>query len=209
MSTASCPSCGAPVEFRNKASLWVVCEHCTTMSVRRDLNLETVGKVAALKEDGSPVQLGTRGNYRGKRFEVVGRIQLQYGRGYWNEWFLDFEDGTNGWLGEAQGDYAVSFVREAGGALPAFASLSPGMSVKVAGAAWEVQDIESARCVSGQGELPFGFEGGYEAPVVDLSGADGKFATLDYSEQPPLVFVGEWLDFDALGFADLREVEDW
>ncbi len=209
MLEASCPSCGAPLQFKNKASLWVICGHCDAMALRKDMDLEAVGKVAHLQDDGSPIQLETRGEYKGKRFEVIGRIQLQYPQGFWNEWFLDFEDGRNGWLGEAQGDYAVSFLIDNPGTLPGHGELKPGMSLSIASSPMEVRDIQTSRCISGEGELPFQVRGGYEAPVADLSGQEGKFATVDYSEEPPIVFVGEYVEFDDLRFVGLREFEDW
>ena len=43
----------------------------------------------------------------------------------------------------------------------------------------------------------------------DLGSEDGKFATLDYSEDPPLVFLGEYVDFDSLKMTGLREFEGW
>ncbi|MBI3893105.1 MAG: DUF4178 domain-containing protein [Candidatus Wallbacteria bacterium] len=209
MRKASCPSCGAELEFRNAASLWIVCDHCGTMAVRHDVDLEAVGKVAQLKSDGSPVQLGTRGVFRKKGFEVVGRIQLEYPQGFWNEWFLSFADGSSGWLGEAQGDYAVSWLAKQALRLPAFENLSPGATLSIDGVEMEVRDLQRARCISGQGELPFEVRGGYEAPVADLVGPGSRFATIDFSEEPPLVFTGEYADFDELKLTDLKEIEGW
>ncbi len=206
---ASCPSCGGPLEFKNAGSHWIVCEHCGTLAVRKDVDLEAVGKVAALHQDGSPVQLGTRGKFRGLGFEVVGRLQLQYPQGFWNEWYLAFGDGTDGWLGETQGSYAVSRLAKRQVRVPAFAQLSPGASVGVDGLTLEVKDLQKARCISGEGELPFEVRGGYEAPVADLVGPGARFGTIDYSEEPPLVFVGEHVEFDELKLTNLREIEGW
>jgi hypothetical protein len=36
-----------------------------------------------------------------------------------------------------------------------------------------------------------------------------RFATVDYSESPPLFFTGEFVDFDALALAGLREFDGW
>ncbi len=46
-------------------------------------------------------------------------------------------------------------------------------------------------------------------PVADLQGDDSSFATLDYSEEPPLVFLGEYVEFDALQLSGLREFDGW
>jgi len=87
-----CPSCGAPVVFQSAASVLAVCEYCGSTLVRHDLDLENVGKMAQLQADGSPLQLRAEGRYRGDSFTVVGRIQLRFEKGLWNEWHLLFND---------------------------------------------------------------------------------------------------------------------
>ena len=110
MVKVNCPSCGASVAFQSSVSILAVCEHCNSTLVRHDINVEDVGKMATLQIDGSPLQPGVLGEYKGVGFSVVGRIQLRYDRGIWNEWHLMFSDGRSGWLGEAGGTYAVSFL---------------------------------------------------------------------------------------------------
>ena len=209
MVTANCPSCGAPVQFKSAASILAVCEYCRSTLVRHDINVEDIGKMAELKLDGSPLQLGAQGRYRGINFVVVGRIQLRFDAGIWNEWHLFFDDGRSGWLGEAQGNYAVSFLTQVSGYVPPFDTLNVGKKVQLKGQWFEVQNLESAHCISGEGELPFKVGAGYDAPVADLLGEKNAFATLDYSEDTPLVFMGEHMEFDALHFSGLRQFDGW
>ena len=79
------------------------------MVVRRDLDVESIGTMAALPQDMSPFQIGTQGKFDGVGFGIIGRMKLSWENGYWNEWFIVSEDGRKGWLAEAQGFYAVSF----------------------------------------------------------------------------------------------------
>jgi len=209
MKSTACPSCGAPVQFQSAASILAVCEYCKSTLVRHDLNLEDIGKMAQLQTDGSPLQLRAEGKYRGVHFAIVGRIQLRFEQGLWNEWHLLFDDMRNGWLGEAQGTYAVSFVNAIREPVPGFASLQAGQGYKLDGRWFEVRDIQNALCIGGEGELPFRVGSGYEAPVADLQGDGSSFATLDYSEDPPLVFLGEYVEFDALHLSGLREIDGW
>src|SRR5437667_2570251 len=145
MAVVACPSCGASVDFKSAASILAVCEYCRSTLVRQDINVENIGKMAGLKLDGSPLQLAAQGRYRGVNFGVIGRIQLRYDRGIWNEWHLMFDDGRTGWLGEAQGMYAVSFLTKPSAPLPAFDTLKAGAKVQLKGQSFEVQNLESAR----------------------------------------------------------------
>jgi hypothetical protein len=209
MLKANCPSCGASISFQSTYSILAVCEHCNSTIVRHDLNVEDIGKMATLQVDASPIQIGTRGEYRGVSFSVVGRIQLRFDRGLWNEWHLMFGDGRSGWLGEAQGTYAVSFLEEVNAPLPGFEELKSRKKVVLQKRDFHVENVERARCIGGQGELPFRVAGGYDAPVADLVGEDGAFATIDYSEEHPLVFIGEYVEFDDLRLTNLREFDSW
>ena len=202
--SASCPSCGAPVVFKSAASVFAVCEYCQSTLVRHDQALEDIGKMAALVEDRSPLQLGAEGSYKGVHFALIGRIQLKYSQGLWNEWHLLFDDMRNGWLSEAGGEYVLTFSEHVQEQLPSFAELKIGQRFLLTGRPWTVSNIENAECVAGQGELPFTVGGGYPVPAIDLRNGT-SFATLDYSDTPPRLYVGEAVDFHALKMSNLRD----
>jgi len=201
---AHCPSCGAPVVFKSASSVFAVCEYCQSTLVRHDQNLEDIGKMAALVEDRSPLQLGAEGSYKGVHFALIGRIQIKYSQGIWNEWHLLFDDMRTGWLSEAGGEYVLTFAQFVAEALPQFDDLKIGQRFVLASQTWTVSNIENAECVAGQGELPFKVGAGYPVAAVDLRN-QASFATLDYSETPPLLFVGEAVDFSSLKMANLRD----
>ncbi|WP_428826625.1 DUF4178 domain-containing protein [Azonexus sp. IMCC34842] len=202
--TASCPSCGAPVVFQSASSVFAVCAYCQSTLVRHDQALEDIGKMAALVEDRSPLQLGAEGAYKGVHFALIGRIQIKYSQGLWNEWHLLFDDMRTGWLSEAGGEYVLTFAEFVADALPQFAELKIGERFVLASRTWTVSNIENAECVAGQGELPFKVGAGYPVAAVDLRNG-ANFATLDYSEVPPLFFVGEAVAFTSLKMTNLRD----
>ena len=209
MRTTNCPSCGAAITFQAAVSVLAVCDYCRSTVVRHDLDVRNLGRMAELQADGSVLQRGAEGVYRGVHFAVIGRVQLRYPEGLWNEWHLLFDDQRTGWLGEAQGHYAVSFVTAVAEPVPPFESLRPGQEVTLDGRPYQVADRQRAVCVAGEGELPFQVGPGYEAPVADLTGPAPACATLDYSETPPLVFIGEYIEFDALRLTGLRAIDGW
>ena len=204
MATANCPSCGAPVRFRGAASIVAICEFCRSTLVRQGTNLEDIGKMAEVVEDASPLQLGTEGRYKGVHFALIGRIQYRYESGAWNEWYCLFDDQRTGWLSDAMGKYLVTFLRRPR-ALPPLDALEPGRDVTLDGKPYQVANVERAQVIAGQGELPFKVGAGWEGSFVDLRGDDGAFATIDYSETPPLLFAGAELPFESFRFQNLRD----
>jgi len=177
-----CPGCGAQISFRAADSVLAVCEYCSTTSVRQGDSLARVGKMADLFDDHSPLSLGTIGVFEGRSFELVGRLQNRYSQGVWNEWRLVFDDGSIAWLSEDNASYSLSS-EQAPTPAPDFEQLNIGQELTFAGTVYRVTYKESATVIAGAGELPFVVGSGYKADVIDLRSADGKIATLDYSDR--------------------------
>src|SRR5688572_17086462 len=154
MLTLSCPSCGANVDFRSKASVFAVCGFCKSTLVRHDMDLENIGKMSDIQDDLTPLQLRTTGRYAERKFEIIGRLRIAYDGGFWNEWYTLFDGEKTGWLAEAQGFYAMCFAVSALGAPPR-AKMLPGVSISLdKETEYIVEDVRNVTCVYSEGELP-------------------------------------------------------
>jgi uncharacterized protein DUF4178 len=204
--TATCPNCGAQVVFRWSSSVQTVCEYCKSILVRTDVDLKKVGEVADLPPDSSPIQIGTEGSYNHKAFTAIGRIIYVYDQGNWNEWHLMLNDGTSGWLSDAQDEYAISFAAP-GRKLPDQCRVGDRLVWDNEG--YEVTAITKAHYRGVQGELPFQYWDKTDVIFADLRSLTGKFATIDYSDEQPALYLGEMVEFDALGLQNLRTFEGW
>jgi hypothetical protein len=192
---ANCPSCGAPIVFKLGSSIVVVCEYCNSAIARKDRNLADLGKVSDLVDTRSPLEIGTPGYFEGVPFTLTGRAQLRHpAGGIWDEWYAALEDGRWGWLAEAQGRFFMTFRRKIRGSnlLPTFDELRPGDSVVVPGSSnrFVVDEKDVATTAGARGEIPYELISGERRTFVDLSGDNAAFATIDYGEQPPALFVG-------------------
>ncbi len=205
----NCPQCGARIEFKFSSAVQTVCESCKSILVRHDVDLTRVGEVADLPPDVSPIQMGTEGVYRNKAFWVAGRILYQYEFGGWNEWHIVFQDGVSGWLSDAQASYAVTFAADPGQTLPPAGELAPRTAFRFANTGYQVATLTHARYAGVEGELPFEYWDKDEVLFADLRSATANFGTIDYSEEPPLLFLGEAVDFDSLRLKNLRSFEGW
>ncbi len=204
----NCPSCGAPVTFRWSSAIQTVCPFCHSILVRTDVALENVGKVADLPPDPSPIQLLTSGTYNNKRFDVIGRIIYEYEQGGWNEWHIVFSDGVSGWLSDAQLQYAVSFLVQ-GIALPASSQVFRGQHFNFANIDFEVSVVTTASYKGVEGELPFPFYGKSHMRFADLRTRADDFASLDYSSDAPMLFIGKSVSYEALQLQNVRQFEGW
>jgi hypothetical protein len=206
---ANCPNCGAPVTFRWSSAVQTTCEFCHSILVRTDVDLKKVGEVADLPVDASPIQIGTEGAYQNKGFVVVGRILYAYEQGGWNEWHIVYNDGASGWLSDAQLEYDLSALKQLPAPPPAALEMTRGRKFQWDGHIYEVTSITKAHYKGVQGELPFEYWDKSDLMFADLRTTGGEFATIDYSENPPLLFLGRAVEFDELHLKNLRDFEGW
>lgn len=207
MQTVSCPSCGAEVKSRSHASVMAVCEYCYTRVLKEAGAVRDLGKISSVLEDYSPIQIGSSGVLAGRAFTVIGRIQLRYSAGMWNEWYLQFDDASSGWLGDASGQYTATSLRPPVGDPPVFENLRPGHQYQIGDERYTAADVRTADCVGGQGELPFKIGDGWQAKVADFR-RGAHFVTLDYSDEgPPMVYSGVPVTLDAMQMQLLRDDE--
>ncbi len=227
MNTVSCPSCGAPVAFRSAASVMAVCAYCKSTLVKEADSVRDIGRMSDVLEDYSPIRIDTSGTFDGRAFTVVGRIQLRYPAGFWNEWYVLDDRGEGAWLSDAQGLYAFTRAVDRAGlqgvVLPRCDGLAAGTPLNLGRAPdgstrlFVAGDVRTAQCTGGQGELPFTVGAGYTARVADFR-RGVEFLTLDYSDDAsagaddgvasvPAVYRGRSVALEDLGPQLLRDAD--
>jgi len=205
-----CPQCGAPVVFQSATAEAAVCGHCQSLVVRHDVNIEAIGKLAALPPDMSPLQIGAHGEIDGLAFTLLGRMRVRWEDGSWNEWFVEYADHTRGWVGESQGFFMV--LRES--ELTSPVSVAPSdftaeQLVEINGAQYAVTDSKPVSCLGGEGELPVPVKTGERWQSIDLQRSDGCVATLEWDEGAWRFFEGKNAGFAELNWQNLREIPGW
>lgn len=207
MQQVLCPQCGAPVSFQSAASVMAVCGSCRSTLLKEADSVRRLGEVGELLEDYSPICLGAAGRFDKVRFTVLGRLQMRYEDGFWNEWYIGFDNGTDGWLSDASGQYAITHRRRAQNdkqRYPQFGNIEPGQEFKLDGQRFTASDVRSSRASSAEGELPFSFDGGWSARSADYRSVDA-FLTLDYSDgDTPEVYIGRAFDLKDMDRSSLR-----
>jgi hypothetical protein len=210
--SANCPNCGATIQFRWAGAVQTSCPYCHSILVRRDVDLEKVGVESAIPDSSSPIQLGTEGRYGKLAFTVIGRIVYEHDRGRWSEWYLRSVDGGSAWLSDAQGDYAVT-THASQTDLPPAEQVRVAQSYAIDGMLFTVSSLTYAKYAGVEGELPFEYWDHDVDLFVDLD-TDGttdpaRIATLDYSDDVPVAYVGSYVTLDDLALRNMRTIEGW
>ena len=189
-----------------------VCGFCRSTLVREGEALRRIGQSAELFDDFSPLQLGAAGRWQGQAFSLVGRLQMAYAGGVWNEWHALFDTGEHdqrsGWLSEDNGRYVMAFDAPAPADLPALESMQPGQGVAIDARLWQVAAVTLARVGAAQGELPQAPNLADQFTLVELRNAQDEVGTLDYSEpNKPRWSVGRSVALGDLQLSGLRQGE--
>ena len=196
---AVCPGCGAQLIFKTGSARLVICDYCGYAVAETSSGIENIGKVADLVPTGAKLTLGLRGSFQGRPFQIVGREQLRWDQGVWDEWFVSFDDGRWCWLAEDDGEYMLS-VRVHNRLTPRRHMLRIGKSVQLGeDGRFTVTEIRTATWVSGRGQLPTAIRPGDSYDYADLSGQNGKYATLDFSRgDVPIIYMGRKVALEEL-----------
>ena len=131
-------------------------------------------------------------------FVVAGRIMYEYEQGGWNEWHVVFNDGTSGWLSDAQLAIRHLLSGEAAGAAAPVERNDDWAEIPIGRHARTEVTYDHEGALSGRaGRIALPILGQTELCRSSICAPqDGEFATIDYSEDPPLLFTGEAVEFD-------------
>ncbi|MFT6630464.1 MAG: hypothetical protein ACJAS4_000402 [Bacteriovoracaceae bacterium] len=210
MLKAVCPSCGGEIIFRSSNSVLAVCTYCRSNIVRHDTNLELIGKQSDLLPDMSPLQIGVSGKYEHMRFQVVGRQIMKWKNGQWNEWYIIFSDGSDGWLAEAQGEFSILRKPKKQPKLPSPSEISKLHTIEIDKLHFKLIDKKKVTCLGSEGELPFKAVEGDKSLTMDFSDGNEGFASVEVlSDGEVLIYVGAFTSLKKMSVSGIRRFEGW
>lgn len=205
-----CPQCSAPVVFATPGAVFAVCVSCQSMVVRRDVALTSIGTMAQLPPDHTPLQVGATGDFRGRRFTLRGRLRLSWDEGSWNEWYAEFPGDAFGWVAEAQGIFVISeAVDFPAGGRDTPSGLTAGERVQMDGVGYQVIDLKEVRVIAGEGELPFVAEPGERWHSAELAGHGADFLGLEWGRGESRAYRGHYAQPEEITWHGLRPVPGW
>ena len=205
--TIQCPACGAGVDVHNPGIVTIVCAYCGHAVYWDGAKVEAAGQQSILPEGITRLYRGACGVILGKRFSVMGRVRYSFGAGFWDEWFLEYDNGAIAWLSEDNFELALQ-ERIAAAAPPDWAALRPGDHFAFQGTAFYLQEIGAASCLGMEGALPKKANTGDAYKYADAVSGDGKKVLgVEFAAAAPELFLGRFINHGdiALNF----EALDW
>lgn len=173
-----------------------VCDYCKTAMYWDRESALRVGKKSMDLPRSSRFKVGSRGKIKGEFFTVLGRLSYAHEQGTWNEWFVELENGEIQWLTEDEGELFLESPVDLTAPIPPHSELKPGMYITINDKVGVVEEIGVARCLGGEGQIPFQVEIGETYPYADGAGTDGSFSfglEFDGNSGAVTAFVGRIL----------------
>jgi hypothetical protein len=188
MAASQCPSCGAPVEIKNRFSKVLVCGYCGThLRVSGD-GFDAAGTHPKLAEFPSIFSVGRSGTILGRPFTAMGRMRYNYPGGHFDEWFIEYDGGT-AWVTEDEGTYSLYTEVEEALEFPDITTVRAGQNVVIGQKKVMVKEKGNAEVAGAEGELSFYIEPGTKLMYMD-GVSEGKKISIEATENEIELFSG-------------------
>ena len=186
----NCPQCGDLLSVYFTYSKLVKCKSCGSSIFLEDDAVKLIGQSAVLSPEPSLIELHRPFKLQDKRFTPLGKIRYNYGRGFWEEWFLKDDHNQEFWLSIDEGDFVLE--EKIKFSLP----FKKNHTFKVGQRFndYQVSEIGKGVCEGFEGELPEAIKLNESHSYVHLSRGHGELLTLELFDNETMTFKGQWID---------------
>jgi hypothetical protein len=160
----------------------------------RDSGIDVTGQTAKLAEYPSRFAIGANGQVKGRGFRVLGRVRYKNMDGFWDEWFLQFDDQQVGWLTEDEGDLTLVFKSKLTFPVPPYEQTRVGSFMPFGSDRLFVSEKGDAQLIGAEGEITSNAPLGRAIRYVDGNVAN-KAIRLIMDDNGIVLYTGEPLEF--------------
>ncbi len=190
--TIHCPQCGAVLPLYLAQTKLVQCRQCHSMIFLEDEAVRVAGVASVLAPEPSLVTLEEPFAYEGVSYLPLGKIRYGYGRGFWEEWWVQNDEGAPYWLSIDEGDFALE---TADATHPYTAEMLEGIGVgAMLPGGWVVTETGTGVCDGFEGSLPWEVRIGETYRYLQLTDETTRLRTIEIDTGGIRSFTGRWID---------------
>jgi len=195
MSLTTCPNCGYGFDALRKSTRMFDCPSCNTTLFRQADALAPMGNHGEMHDVPMLIRIGDQVHVARSKFDILGHIRFDYGRGFWDEFWAENRSGKGAWFSVDEGDVVLQY--------PLPAGLTPnrtksnmrlGDRFALDGNWYTVTETDKATCAAFRGQLPEQIDLGETHSFLNASGDDGGFLSGERWEGGEAWYEGRWLD---------------
>ena len=166
------------------------CPSCKSTIFLEDEGSLKIGKESVLTNEPSLLKLHQQIKIDNKILFTLGKLRYQYGRGFWEEWFLNDDDGRVYYLSVDEGDFVLEYPKAI--KLPMENILDAKVGRRYG--QFVVQERGFGECIGFEGELPKDVKIGQRIFYLQLSFGYGNIVTAEYANSQISTYEGKWVD---------------
>lgn len=185
----SCPSCGVAITDTTAHTRSLSCPYCSNWVYFGSNGWESAGLFEHAIDAPSMFMLGRRGTLENRAFVVAGRVRMSYSDGFWDEWWLEFDDGLHQWLEEDDGVYRLHKHEDHAMQPGEFEAATVGGSIRLEGLDWFVTERIDAQVAGVEGSLSVAIAPGETVVCLDAINSGIK-ASFEAAEREVQMFQG-------------------
>ncbi|MGB8646951.1 MAG: DUF4178 domain-containing protein [Anaerolineae bacterium] len=191
----NCPSCGGPLKIESAFTTTLVCSYCGASLLVSDTEVDITGKTAKLADYPSRFTVGGDGTVKGRKFHVLGRVRYQNSDGFWDDWFVEFDNQQPGWITEDEGNLTLGFKSRLTTPLPPLEQVHVGTYIPFGKDRLFVSEKDQAHVLGGEGQLSGAFTPGKALQYL-AGNAGNRAMRILWQENGIELYTGDPLEFN-------------
>jgi hypothetical protein len=191
----TCPNCGYGFEGLRKSTRMFDCPSCGTTLFREADALAPIGAHGEMHETPMLIGIGDTVLVGPNKFDVLGHLRFDYGRGTWDEFWCENRSGRGAWISVDEGDVVLQEPMPEGAVRRGLqGQLRLGAGIRIDDEVYEITELDSAACIAFRGQLPERVTLGETHSFVNATGPEGALISGEFWDEGEAWFAGEWLD---------------
>ncbi len=190
----TCPNCGYGFDNLRKSTRMFDCPSCDTTLFREGAALNPIGNNGEMHDYPMLLAVNDSVEIGGQKCLVVGHARYDYGRGTWDEFWVENSQGAGAWVSIDEGDVAVQYPFSGNAGPRRSDPPAVGETVSYNGRDYTVTEGDTAKCIAVRGQFPELIQVGDEHYFINASGPSGQLLSGEFWEGGHSWSDGEWLD---------------